>query len=118
MAYEFQFPNETKIRDVNFAVAVATPLMTRVREHIRASSELVFMDSTSNLDELNLKLFLMCTHSPAGGLPLAIFITSNETEETLKMALALVKKCLPENAFFGRGIDQGPDIFLTDHNRE
>ena len=118
MEYEFQLPNDKKIGDVNFSVAVVTPLMIRVHQNIRASSELVFMDSTSNLDELNLRLFFMCAHSPAGGLPLAVFITSNETEEMLKMALALVQKCLPENAFFGKGKDKGPDLLLTDHNKE
>ena len=30
----------------------------------------MFIDATSNLDENNLKFFLLCTHSVAGALPL------------------------------------------------
>ena len=41
--------------------------------------ELAFVDSTCNLDELRLRLYLLCTHSSAGGLPLVIFITSDQT---------------------------------------
>ena len=34
------------------------------------------------------------------------------------MALELVKKNLPVEAFFGREIEAGPHIFLTDNNNE
>ncbi len=78
----------------------------------------MFLDSTGNLEELTLRFFMLCTHSPAGGLPLAILITSDETEKTLTMGLNLVKECLPQTAFYGKGPDVGPSTFLTDNCSE
>ena len=61
---------------------------------------------------------MICIHSVAGGLPLAIFITSDEKEGTFKNALCLVKECLPDWAFYNRGKDIGPELIITDHNEE
>ena len=49
--------------------------MQRVHEHIEQSGESVFIDATANFDSHNLKVFLLCTHSAAGALPLGIVIT-------------------------------------------
>ena len=92
--------------------------MARSHTMIRSSGEQVFIDSTSNLEELNLHLFLLCTHSPAGGLPLAVIITSDETQATLEMAFSHLKDCLLENSFYGRGKNLGPISFLSDNNEE
>ncbi len=89
--------------------------MRRVHGHVVHSVELAFMDSTGNLDEMNSRFFLLCTHSPAGALPLTIFITSNEKKSTIKAALDLLKECLPENAFYNRGKDIGPLVIITDN---
>ena len=107
-----------KTYDYSLAVVIVTPLMSRVHKYVRHAGELVFMDSTSNVDEKGSRFFMLCTHSAAGGLPLAVIITNNETEKTLTMALELLKKHLPEVAFYGRGKDIGPLIFLTDNNNE
>ena len=61
---------------------------------------------------------MICTLSVAGGLPLAIFLTSDEREETLKNALCLVKECPPDWAIYNRGKDIGPELIITDHNEE
>ena len=99
-------------------IAIVTPLMLRVHHKIKQSSELVFVDSTSNCEEHNLKIFLFCTHSVAGALPLGFLITSDEKEETLKQGFSFFKDCLPNDAFFGRGRDNGPSVFLTDNCTE
>lgn len=39
------------------------------------------------MDEYNHRVFLMVTQSACGALPLAIFVTSDEKEQTLKDAL-------------------------------
>lgn len=72
---------------------------------VRESGELVFIDSTSNLEEHNLRFFLLCTHSVVGALPLGIMITSDEKECTIAEALDMLCGILPVNAFFNRGCE-------------
>ena len=82
---------------------------------IRQSKDLVFLDSSSNMEEYNLRVFVMVTHSVCGALPLGIFVTSDEKEQTLQDALELFKSCLPEFAFHGASPDTGPKVFMTDN---
>ena len=69
------------------------------------------------MEEFNLRVFVMVTHSPVGSLPLGIIITSDESTSTLDQAFNIFKLCLPENAFYGRTIN-GPRIFMTDNCSE
>ena len=59
------------------------------------SAEMCFVDASSNMDEHNLKVFVMCTLSVAGALPLALLITSDEKTETLVSAFGMLNKILP-----------------------
>ena len=70
------------------------------------------------MDEHNLKDFVMCTLSVAGTLPLSIIITSDEKTETLISAFSVLKKILPENAFFSRGKILGPALIMIDNFSE
>ena len=81
------------------------------------SRDLVFLDSSSNMEEYNLRVFVMVTHSPVGALPLGVIITSDETTSTLIQAFDLFKLCLPDNSFYGKGIN-GPTVFMTDNCSE
>ena len=103
---------------VSLIIVIVTPLMARVHKSVQHSGELVFVDSTSNLDEHNLRFFMLCTHSVAGGLPLGIILMSDEKEDTQKEALRMFKECLPSCAFYNRGITLGLQVFLTDNNFE
>ena len=78
---------------------------------------MIFVDSTGGLEEYNLRFFLMVTHSAVGALPVASFVTGDETNETLIKALELLKSILPSNAFHGN-LKEGPKIFMTDNNSE
>jgi len=91
-----------------------TPLMSRVHQHIRQASEMVFCDSTSSLDWFNTSLFILSTSHPTGGLPLAAMITSNEQQITINQGLEMIKDVIPENAFYGSGPDRGPAVIMTD----
>ena len=73
------------------------------------------MDSTSNLEELNLRVFVLCTLSVAGALPLGIIITSDEKTDTLVQAFGLYQQQLSEEAFYRRGPELGPEVFMTDN---
>ena len=57
---------------------------------MQESHELVFFDSSGNMDEFNLRVFLMVTHSVVGALPLGIILTSNEQTQTLVDAFSLL----------------------------
>ena len=51
-------------------------------------------------------------------LPLGIIITSDETEDTLQQAFEMYCNVLPENAFYGRGVVEGPEVVMTDNCSE
>ena len=79
---------------------------------------MAFLDSSSNMEEFSLRVFLMVTHSVVGALPLGIIITSDETTETLNEAIRLFKASLPANAFYGNGPTRGPKVMMTDNCSE
>ena len=97
-------------------IALCTPLMKRVHTMLNNSAEMCFMDSTGNLDRHGCRLFILLTHSVAGGLPLGILITTSESEESILEALQLLLEILPEGAFGGRS-HRGPELFLTDDSK-
>ena len=64
------------------------------------------------VDRHGSRIFLLLTHTSAGGLPLGVLITSNEQEDTISQGLALLKTIFPDGAFGGKGT--GPCAFITD----
>lgn len=96
-----------------FTVAICSPLMRRVHAGLKHSGEMVFMDSSSNVDRQHCRVFLLLTRSGAGGLPLGILLTQSEKESVIFQGLQTLKSLLSEDAFSGRG-SSGPQMFLTD----
>ena len=88
--------------------------MKRVHQTVPQSGEIVCVDSTSNLDRNDSKVFHLVCPSPIGGLPLATIITSREDTETLVFALQVLQSVLPSYAFYGRGPKLGPQVLMTD----
>jgi hypothetical protein len=70
------------------------------------------------MEEFNLRVFLMMTHSVCGALPLAIIITSDETTQTLVTAFSQLKSPLPDDSFFCAPSGKGPRVFMTDNCME
>ncbi|CAB4429129.1 unnamed protein product [Rhizophagus irregularis] len=97
-----------------FILCVVTGLMSRVHEKILQSSEICYMDASASFEPLNTSITLLYTSCAVGALPLGLFITSDELEITLEKALNLLKSILLQHAFYGRGAQLGPKIFLTD----
>ena len=64
------------------------------------------------MDEHNLKIFIICTHSVAGALPMAIIITSDEQYDTIRLAFSTWVELMGGNFFFGQG---SPSVFMTDN---
>ena len=86
--------------------------MAHVHKMIQQSAEIMHCDSTSCLEKYNCALFILSTSSPAGGLPLAVAITSDEKQDTMKRTMEMVKQILPKEEFHGR--EQGPRVIMTD----
>ena len=82
--------------------------MARVHATIPQAAEIMFCDCRSSLDRFNTSLFILSTCHPAGGIPLGILITSDEKEETIQAALQTLGDVLPQNAFYGNGVQKGP----------
>ena len=97
----------------DLVVALCTPLMKRAYSLIHQSWEIVFIDASCGLDRHHCIIFLLLTHSCAGGVPLGCFITTSESREFIGAGLNLLKDVLPSGAFAGRGPD-GPEVFLSD----
>ena len=53
-------------------LAICTPLMARAHEHVKQAGEIMFVDSSSSLDDFNNPMFIQSTSSAAGGLPLGV----------------------------------------------
>lgn len=104
---------EMRVVDGQLLVAICTPLMQRVHSRVQQSGEVIFVDSSGNCDRQNHRLFLMMTHSAAGGVPLAVLITTSESSATLQAGFSLLRSLLPPSAFFGCGSD-GPQAIMTD----
>ena len=81
--------------DGEVVVAAITPLMERAHT-LQEAGEIVFIDASGNMDRRSHRVFLLLTWSAAGGLPLAVLITSSESEETISRGLQLIKDILPD----------------------
>ncbi len=95
-------------------LAVCTPLMARAHKEVCQAGEIVFCDASSSMDRFNTSLFMLSTTHACSGIPLAVFMVSDETEETVKQAMETVKQVLPSDAFYGNGPCIGPAVFMID----
>ena len=104
----------TQLESGSVVVAVVDEFSIRVHKTIVQSGQICFVDGTSSLDRMNHQLIKLMTESPSGGLPLGFLILSDQKQETLEAGFAQLKQLLPEKAFGGRGVETGPELFMTD----
>jgi hypothetical protein len=97
-----------------FILCIVTNLMYRVHEKVLQAGELCYVDASASFDPINSSITLLYTSCAAGALPLGLFITLDELEITLEKLINLLKTILPSYAFFRRGPEVGPVVFLTD----
>ena len=88
--------------------------MSRAHTLVRQASEVVYIDSSSSLDDYNNAVFVLSASSAAGGLPLGVVVTSGESTVTIEKAMSTLKEILPESGFGQRGRDIGPQTIITD----
>lgn len=97
-----------------FLLYVLLSCQEHMSRYICQAGELVFCDSSSSMDRFNTSVFILSTHSVSSGIPLGVILTSDEREQTVLTGLELLKSVIPNNAFFGRGADNGPDVVMID----
>lgn len=70
--------------DCQFAVALVTPFIRRAHQNLREASEVVFVDATTCVDQLNTTIIPVLCAGPVGAVPLGVVFTSSQDEATLK----------------------------------
>ena len=78
-------PKTVSIEEVGkeHLIAVATPLMKRVLYTMSQSEDIIFCDSTGNVDENKCRFFQLLIQSQFGGLPVGVLITTSKSEKVL-----------------------------------
>ena len=81
--YKLANPDLTIVHDIHehsFCVLLITPFMKRIHKMAKESSEIIFVDATSNCDQQNIAVVPVLCASAAGALPLAIAFCSSQDE--------------------------------------
>ncbi|KAK8728172.1 hypothetical protein OTU49_009151, partial [Cherax quadricarinatus] len=99
----------------NLVVALITPLMKRCHRELAQSGKCVSVDSVK-LDYLRCRVYILITHSEAGGLPLGVLITSSDCTSVVLEALHLFTNLLSEQDFGGKGA-VGPAVIMTQDDK-
>lgn len=76
-----------------FVCDIITPLMKRVHQQLKASSEIVFVDTTFHIDQTNASLTILLCASTIGALPLGAFISSGQDEKCYQAAAVNTLMC-------------------------
>lgn len=69
--------------DDRFCVVLITPFMKRAHTQLREAGEVVFVDATGCVDQLNTAVIPLLCAGPVGAIPLAVLFTSSQDETTL-----------------------------------
>ena len=94
-AYDADIQWRTLDKDV-FVFGIITLFMRRVHTHLKQSSEIVFVDTTSQLDSTNAAVTVLMCHSAFGALPLGVIVAPSQNHICYKQdkIIALNVFCL------------------------
>lgn len=99
-----------------YCIVLVTEFMLRIHRYHQASKEVAFVYSTSCIERLNCCLTVMVCPSVAGGLPLAVILTSGQLKkQEYAAAFKLLQQILGTDSFFKQGY---PSSFLTDDSND
>ena len=70
-----------------FTIVLVTEFMLRVHKEFREAGELVFVDTTSHVDQLNTCVTVLLCSGPAGAAPLGVIFTSSQSEEAYEAGM-------------------------------
>lgn len=98
--------------DGGFVVVLATELMLRVHKEFREAGEVVFVDTSSHVDQINTNITpLLCT-SPVGAMPLGVIFSTSEDEASYTKGM--IMKMLTVMLVIGHiSVMQPPFVFFV-----
>lgn len=73
---------EMEFSETSFAIALVTPLMQRIHQKLKESAEVVFVDTTRHVDQINTAVTLLLCAGPSGALPLGLIFTSLQEQSS------------------------------------
>ncbi|KAK3923362.1 Protein N-lysine methyltransferase METTL21A [Frankliniella fusca] len=94
-----------------WAVLIVTPIMKRAQKQLSAS-EIIFTDTTSNVEFTQSSVTLMLTATSGGAVPIAILIHDTQSTDGYTKAYNLLKT----NYSLCFGGKEEPGIFMTDNS--
>lgn len=94
-----------------YCIVLVTEFMLRIHQYHKASKEIVFVDSTPHVDQVNCCLTVMVCPSETGALPLAVLLTQGQSNQEYTAAFELLRETLGKDSFFHQGY---PSAFVTD----
>ncbi|XP_050724616.1 uncharacterized protein LOC127002576 [Eriocheir sinensis] len=103
---------EMEFSETSFAIALVTPLMQRIHQKLKESAEVVFVDTTSHVDQINTAVTLLLCAGPSGALPLGLIFTSSQEQSSFIKGFKLLKLALGGDGFYRVG---HPNCFVTDN---
>ncbi|XP_064109019.1 uncharacterized protein LOC135217219 [Macrobrachium nipponense] len=97
----------------NFIIVLVTEFLLRVHKNMREACEVVFVDTTTHVDQLNTAVTPLLCGGPCGALPLGVIFTSSQAEQSYTKGFQLLKKVLDKSAFYYQNY---PNCFITDNS--
>lgn len=99
-----------KVQRNPYAVAIVTPIMQRAHQ-LASSSEIIFVDSTSSVDEGHHVMTFLFAKCPVGAVPVGVLITNGQSEINYCDGFMVLKEAIGNAGFNGHA---APAIFMTD----
>lgn len=99
-----------------FVIVLVTEFMFKIHHEFRESGEVIFVDTTSHVDQLNTALTPLLCASPIGGLPLGVIFTSSQAETSYtkgKFYWAYIYMAVIFFFFFKGGRARVYDMFMS-----
>ena len=100
-----------KICEDKKVISIVTPLMERVHKFIPQAAEMVFIDSTSSVDQFQSSVTFIMTASPIGAMPLGVIISDGQDEESYTQGFKMIKEITEGYGFYG---NTSPKVIMTD----
>lgn len=95
-----------QVIESNVVIAICTPIMQRTIENLPQIHELVLVDASGNMDNLNHRVYFFLSPTVAGGSPIGCIIADAEKEQLFKAGVQLLNTCFPPS------FANGPKVFM------
>lgn len=99
-----------QINESHFVTVILTPLMRRA-SHLTNSSEMLFVNYESDVSRFSLHVYLLFTACCAGGVPIGVIITSDNSDSLIAQGFRLYCNVSEGKAFNSQ---LGPEIIMAD----